>query len=120
MLCVISLSQKINGLECQPCGHGFLGTFIFDYVCAFIVVFLLLFTFAFSSYALHVSPNSVHSNPVSNDHVHLKAEHIPTLQVAFETVVCKTGFGTFPYVPPLLQCPYYYFVGKKTAKECPI
>ena len=56
----------------------------------------------------------------SNDHVHLKAEHIPTLQVAFETVVCDTGFGTFPYVPPVMQCPYYYYVGKKVAKECPI
>ena len=82
--------------------------------------FFRFFIFAFLTCALLVSPNSVHSNPVSNDHVHLKAEHIPTLQVAFETVVCNTGFGTFPYVPPLLQCPYYYFVGKKIAKECPI
>ena len=56
----------------------------------------------------------------SNDHVHLRKEHIPTLQYAFETVVCETGFGSFPYVPPLLQCPYYYYVGKKVAKDCPI
>lgn len=56
----------------------------------------------------------------SNDHVHLNSAHIPTLKMAFETVTCKTGFGTFPYVPSLLQCPYYYYVGKKVDKECKI
>jgi SAM-dependent methyltransferase len=79
----------------------------------------------------------------SNDHVHLSASHIPTLETCFETVVCKTGFGkrfgviishksdvlilyynfelgTFPYVPSFFQCPYYYYVGKKVKSECAV
>ena len=56
----------------------------------------------------------------SNDHVHLRPEHIPTLKLAFEEVDCHVGFGTFPYVPSILKCPYYYFIGKKVDKECSI
>jgi S-adenosylmethionine-diacylgycerolhomoserine-N-methlytransferase len=56
----------------------------------------------------------------SNDHVHLRKEHIPTLQAAFEEVTCKVDFGTFPYVPSTLKCPYYYFVGKKVDEQCKI
>ncbi len=56
----------------------------------------------------------------SNDHVHLKSEHIPTLSTAFEKVECEVGFGDFPYVPSCAVCPYYYFIGKKNSKECPI
>jgi hypothetical protein len=40
-------------------------------------------------------------------------QHVETLQKAFRTVELKRGFGTFPYVPPLLQAPWYYFIGCK-------
>jgi len=56
----------------------------------------------------------------SNDHVHLRAEHIPTLGTAFEQVFLEVGYGEFPYVPSCLKCPYYAFVGKKTSANCPI
>jgi S-adenosylmethionine-diacylgycerolhomoserine-N-methlytransferase len=56
----------------------------------------------------------------AHDHVHLKKDHILTLQVAFEEVSLETGFGQFPYVPGCLKCPYYAFVGKKVSDVCPI
>lgn len=56
----------------------------------------------------------------SNDHVHLRPEHIPTLGTAFEQVFLEVGYGDFPYVPSCLKCPYYAFVGKKTSQTCPI
>jgi len=54
------------------------------------------------------------------DHVHLRYEHIPTLQVAFEEQSLEVGFGTFPYVSSCLQCPYYAFVGRKVTSICQI
>jgi len=54
------------------------------------------------------------------DHVHLRFEHIPTLQVAFEQQSLEIDFGTFPYVPGCLKCPYYSFVGKKVTSLCQI
>jgi len=56
----------------------------------------------------------------SNDHVHLNEEHIQTLSAAFEKEIVHIGFGEFPYIPPCAVCPYYYFVGKKNSKTCPI
>lgn len=56
----------------------------------------------------------------AHDHVHLRKEHILTLQVAFERKFIETGFGDFPYVPSCLQCPYYAFIGQKTSEKCPI
>lgn len=56
----------------------------------------------------------------SNDHVHLRKEHIPTLQSAFEETYLEVGFGSFPYVPSLLRCPWYAFVGKKTRESIDI
>lgn len=56
----------------------------------------------------------------AHDHVHLKAAHIETLKQAFEQVDITVGYGGFPYVPSLLKCPYYYFIGKKTSDTCPI
>ena len=55
-----------------------------------------------------------------HDHVHLRKEHIATLNVAFEQTSLETGFGQFPYVPGCMKCPYYAFVGKKTSDKCPI
>jgi S-adenosylmethionine-diacylgycerolhomoserine-N-methlytransferase len=55
----------------------------------------------------------------AHDHVHLKPEHIPTLQAAFTQTNLDAGFGDFPYVPTCLKCPWYAFVGQKTLKTCP-
>jgi len=56
----------------------------------------------------------------ANDHVHLRAEHIPTLQMAFDTVHLHQGFGTFPYVPGCLKAPWFAFVGQKVSdRPCP-
>jgi S-adenosylmethionine-diacylgycerolhomoserine-N-methlytransferase len=55
----------------------------------------------------------------SNDHVHLREEHVLVLQTAFEQVDLQRGFGTFPYVPSCLKAPWYSFVGKKTCKTFP-
>lgn len=55
----------------------------------------------------------------AHDHVHLKKEHIPTLNKVFTEVKLEQGFGEFPYVPGMLQCPWYAYVGQKTAKTCP-
>ena len=49
-----------------------------------------------------------------HDHVHLKKEHIPTLQAAFTQTSLDAGFGEFPYVPFCMKCPWYAFVGQKT------
>lgn len=56
----------------------------------------------------------------SLDHVHLRYEHIPTLSLAFEQQSLEVGFGTFPYVPSCLKCPYYSFVGRKVTNTCQI
>jgi len=56
----------------------------------------------------------------SHDHVFLREEHIPTLSTAFETVTSGNGYGPFPYFPPCVVCPYYYFIGKKNSQSCPI
>jgi hypothetical protein len=56
----------------------------------------------------------------AHDHVHLRSEHIPTLQLAFEEKSLEVGFGEFPYVPSCMKCPYYAFVGKKVSDKCPI
>lgn len=50
----------------------------------------------------------------SQDHVFLREEHRPFLRAAFKPVHEELGYGTFPYVPPLLKCPYYVFIGQKT------
>jgi len=52
----------------------------------------------------------------AHDHVHLRKEHIPTLQAAFTETSLEVGFGQFPYVPICAQCPWYAFVGQKTTK----
>ena len=57
---------------------------------------------------------------LAHDHVHLRAEHIPTLAVAFEQKSLEVGFGQFPYVPSCMKCPYYAFVGEKTSEKCHI
>jgi len=49
----------------------------------------------------------------STDHVFLNEEHRPYLRSQFEPVYEEVGFGDFPYVPGLLKCPYYVFVGKR-------
>lgn len=41
-------------------------------------------------------------------------EHVDALQAMFRPVALEVEFGGFPYVP-LLQAPYYYFVGQKAA-----
>uniref|UniRef100_A0A6T5VPN0 Methyltransferase type 11 domain-containing protein n=1 Tax=Chromulina nebulosa TaxID=96789 RepID=A0A6T5VPN0_9STRA len=56
----------------------------------------------------------------AHDHVHLKKEHIATLGYVFETKHLEVGFGEFPYVPSLLKCPYYSFVGQKVNNDCPL
>lgn len=48
----------------------------------------------------------------SNDHVFLNEEHIQTLKAEFDEKTLHVDLGMFPYLP-LLQCPYYYFVGQK-------
>ena len=49
----------------------------------------------------------------STDHIYLNEGHITTLQTMFEQEALEVNYGTFPYVPSLLRCPYYYFIGKK-------
>mmetsp|Transcript_10051 Transcript_10051/g.25834 ORF Transcript_10051/g.25834 Transcript_10051/m.25834 type:complete len:257 (-) Transcript_10051:98-868(-) len=49
----------------------------------------------------------------STDHIHLSEEHLQHLQEHFEQTFLQVSYGTFPYVPPLLKCPYYAFIGKK-------
>ena len=49
----------------------------------------------------------------STDHVFLNEEHRPYLRSQFEAVHEEMGYGDFPYVPGLLKCPWYAFVGKK-------
>jgi len=49
----------------------------------------------------------------STDHIYLNEAHITTLQSMFEQTHLEMHYGTFPYVPPLLKCPYYAFIGKK-------
>ncbi len=56
----------------------------------------------------------------SHDHVYLREEHIKTLSKAFDQCYLEVGAGTFPYIPRILQCPYYAFVGKKTSETCPV
>lgn len=46
------------------------------------------------------------------DHVHLNADHLPTLQANFDEIESDYGFGTLPYTPPFLEAAYYYFVGR--------
>lgn len=52
----------------------------------------------------------------ATDHVFLNEEHRPFLRSQFETAHEDLGYGTFPYVPGLLQCPWYVFVGRKKAE----
>jgi S-adenosylmethionine-diacylgycerolhomoserine-N-methlytransferase len=47
------------------------------------------------------------------DHVFLREEHRPFLRSKLQPVHEQLGYGTFPYVPPLLKCPYYVFIGQK-------
>ena len=49
----------------------------------------------------------------STDHIYLNKGHITTLQTMFEQTHLEMHYGTFPYVPSLLKCPYYAFIGKK-------
>jgi len=42
------------------------------------------------------------------------------LNKAFDKTHQHIGFGPFPYVPGVMQAPYYYFIGKKNSSECPI
>lgn len=49
----------------------------------------------------------------STDHIYLNEAHITTLQSMFEQTHLEMHYGTFPYVPSLLKCPYYAFIGKK-------
>lgn len=39
-------------------------------------------------------------------------DHVDTLRAMFREVACNVESGGFPYVP-LLEAPYYYFVGQK-------
>jgi hypothetical protein len=55
----------------------------------------------------------------ANDHVFLNEEHITTLKAGFTEVKHEVGLGSFPYLP-LLECAYYYYVGRKTSETCPI
>jgi S-adenosylmethionine-diacylgycerolhomoserine-N-methlytransferase len=49
----------------------------------------------------------------ATDHVFLRPEHRPFLRSQFKPVHEDLGYGTFPYVPPVLQCPWYVFIGQK-------
>ena len=49
----------------------------------------------------------------STDHVHLSPEHVPHLQAEFKQTLLRRGYGTFPYVPGVLKCPYYVYIGRK-------
>lgn len=49
-----------------------------------------------------------------HDGVNLNAQHIQMLRATFDEVHRQVNWGGFPYVP-LLQCPYYVFVGRKSA-----
>eukprot|EP00640_Fibrocapsa_japonica_P002223 CAMPEP_0113952618 /NCGR_PEP_ID=MMETSP1339-20121228/90526_1 /TAXON_ID=94617 /ORGANISM="Fibrocapsa japonica" /LENGTH=342 /DNA_ID=CAMNT_0000961265 /DNA_START=27 /DNA_END=1056 /DNA_ORIENTATION=+ /assembly_acc=CAM_ASM_000762 len=49
------------------------------------------------------------------DHVYLSEEHRPYLAENFEKVYESVGYGTFPYVPSIMRCPYFVFIGKKPA-----
>ncbi len=49
---------------------------------------------------------------LGQDGVRPTPEHIPTLQALFREVHIGLGKGGFPYVP-LLEAPYYHFVGQK-------
>jgi S-adenosylmethionine-diacylgycerolhomoserine-N-methlytransferase len=60
------------------------------------------------------------TNIFKQDHVHLNAEHQQFLQKCFLTVEVGGGYGTFPYVPGVMQCPYYFFVGTKVTREFPL
>jgi len=49
----------------------------------------------------------------STDHVHLSPDHVPHLQAEFKQTLLQRGYGTFPYVPGVLKCPYYVYIGQK-------
>lgn len=49
----------------------------------------------------------------ASDHVYLRPERRPFLREEFVSVHEELGFGTFPYVPPVLQAPWYVFIGRK-------
>eukprot|EP00216_Chloropicon_sp_CCMP2111_P000683 CAMPEP_0198239242 /NCGR_PEP_ID=MMETSP1446-20131203/4704_1 /TAXON_ID=1461542 ORGANISM="Unidentified sp, Strain CCMP2111" /NCGR_SAMPLE_ID=MMETSP1446 /ASSEMBLY_ACC=CAM_ASM_001112 /LENGTH=192 /DNA_ID=CAMNT_0043921797 /DNA_START=177 /DNA_END=755 /DNA_ORIENTATION=- len=49
----------------------------------------------------------------STDHIYLSEKHIETLQNKLDQEFLEVRYGAFPYVPRLLKCPYYAFVGKK-------
>mmetsp|Transcript_24062 Transcript_24062/g.57307 ORF Transcript_24062/g.57307 Transcript_24062/m.57307 type:complete len:259 (-) Transcript_24062:236-1012(-) len=53
----------------------------------------------------------------ASDHVHLSEEHLKELRSKFVEEKYEIGYGTFPYVPPLLKCPYYYFIGRKARQS---
>ena len=55
----------------------------------------------------------------SKDHVHLREDHISTLQTIFETSDLRRGFGTFPYTPAFIKAAWYSFVGKKVSENFP-
>eukprot|EP00215_Chloropicon_roscoffensis_P010383 CAMPEP_0196643582 /NCGR_PEP_ID=MMETSP1085-20130531/6007_1 /TAXON_ID=41879 ORGANISM="Pycnococcus sp, Strain CCMP1998" /NCGR_SAMPLE_ID=MMETSP1085 /ASSEMBLY_ACC=CAM_ASM_000807 /LENGTH=258 /DNA_ID=CAMNT_0041973067 /DNA_START=27 /DNA_END=803 /DNA_ORIENTATION=+ len=49
----------------------------------------------------------------STDHIYLSEEHIETLQSMFDQTRLEVNYGTFPYVPFFLKCPYYAYIGQK-------
>lgn len=48
----------------------------------------------------------------ATDGIRPNTEHVDTLQAMFRPVALQVEFGGFPYLP-LLQAPYYFFVGQK-------
>mmetsp|Transcript_21401 Transcript_21401/g.29725 ORF Transcript_21401/g.29725 Transcript_21401/m.29725 type:complete len:252 (-) Transcript_21401:175-930(-) len=50
----------------------------------------------------------------ATDHVHLSPEHVVHLRKNFPQVFYKVGFGTFPYVPPVLKSAYHVYVGRNS------
>jgi hypothetical protein len=44
--------------------------------------------------------------------VMLNLEHIAFLKKNFPEVNHMVAYGTFPYVPAIFKCPFYFYVGK--------
>jgi len=42
----------------------------------------------------------------------LNEEHISYLKAQFPEVKHMVRYGTFPYVPAVFKCPYYFYIGK--------
>ena len=62
-----------------------------------------------------IGMSSFWRNTFATDHVFLRAEHRPYLASKFTPVYQDMGYGSFPYVPSLLKCPWYVFIGQKKA-----